>query len=278
MDRVKRYMGMVIRVTGICVLCTALTGLLMLFEGKEAEHQVRVLFAGTKDDADCAVLLSLGYCAVIDTGEEQDGDHILALLKEAGVNRIDCLILTHPDKDHIGGAPALLEQMPIQLIVAPYYSQQNDDYDALLGQAKALGIDIMTPARSRELNYGELSLRIWPPQETYYEQDNDYSLAVLAQHGDVKMFFAGDAQKKRIKELLTYHLPQVELYKVSYHGRNLKIGARLIEAICPEYAVVTAEAPGGQIEKALLSADSQIICTRGRDAVFVSDGRSLVLE
>ena len=65
-------------------------------------------------------------------------------------------------------------------------------------------ITVMAPAHSRDLRFGDLSLCIWPPEEAYYEKDNDYSLAVLVRHGGVKMFFAGDAQKRRMKELLTY--------------------------------------------------------------------------
>ena len=275
MNRVKRCMAAVIRILGVCVLCIMLTGGLLLFGEKEVTQSARVLFAGTQEDADCAILLSSDACVVIDTGEEQDAEHILELLEKEGVKQIDCLILTHPDKDHIGGAPALMENMPIQMIVVPYYGKQKNNYDVLLADAKELGISVLTPARSRALNYGELSLRIWPPQETYYEKDNDYSLAVLVSHGDVRMFFAGDAQKNRMEEILTYNLPRTDLYKVSCHGRNFTEGRQVIDEICPQYAVVTSAAPDRGIEQALLSAGAEIVCTNKKDVLFVSDGKTI---
>lgn len=275
MDRVKKCMVMVIRILGVCVLCVLLAGGLLLFGEKEVTQTARVLFAGTQEDADCAILLSLDTCVVIDTGEEQDAEHILELLEKEGVEQIDCLILTHPAQEHIGGAHTLIESMSVQMIVVPYYGEQKDNYDMLLADAKELGISILTPARSRELNYGELSFRIWPPQETYYEKDNDYSLAVLVRHGDVEMFFAGDAQKKRMEEISTYNLPQVDLYKVSCHGRNLTAGAQFIEEICPQYAIVTSVAPEREIEQPLLSVGAQIVCTGKKDALFVSDGKTI---
>lgn len=262
-----------------CMFVAVLAMLFLFLQpGKrEITEAAEILFAGTQDDADCAVLLSQGACVMIDTGEEQDAAHILELLDQEGVKQIDCLILTHPDKDHIGGAPMLLETLPVQTVLVPDYGQEKEHYDALLEQAEELGssVSVLAPARSREYSYGELELRIWPPEEAFYEKDNDYSLAVLVRHGDVKLFFAGDAQKKRMKELQTYRLPEVELYKVSYHGRDLTTGAKLIGSIRPQYAVVTADEPGQEIRQALTAAGAQIFCTRGKDVRFVSDGKSL---
>lgn len=268
------------RIIGIGILCMVLmSGFLLSGKSDPAPDQApvsaesaRILFAGTKDDADCTIVLSQDVCMMIDTGEEQDAEHILALLQQEGVEEIDCLILTHPDKDHIGGAPALLESLPVQKIIAPAYDQPKESYELLIEQAEALDTTIVTPGRREELQYGELSLIIWPPEETHYDKDNNYSLAVLISHKEVQMFFAGDAQKKRMKEILQYNLPQVDLYKVSYHGRNLTSGIKLIDRIRPQYAIVTASAPEKETKQALIAVDAQIFCTRDRDVVFISDG------
>ena len=254
MKRAGRHstVGMLLCMVGVCVLLGAFAMFLLRPGSREDVQPAKILFAGTEDDADCAILLSQDTCVMIDTGEEQDAEHILTLLEQEQVEKIDCLILTHPDKDHIGGAPALMEALSVDRIVVPDYGQEKESYETLIETAEALGssITVMAPAHSRDLRFGDLSLCIWPPEEAYYEKDNDYSLAVL----------------------LTYSLPQVDLYKVSYHGRDLTTGARLIGSIRPRYAVVTADAPGSEIEQALRLAGAQVYCTRGQDAVFVSDG------
>lgn len=272
----RKGMRRAVRILGAGVLCALLSAALLLFaEKKEVLQPARIVFAGTKDDADCAILRSRDACVVIDTGEEQDAAHILELLCREEAGQIDCLILTHPDKDHIGGAPILLENIPVKQIVTPCYDREKETYDALLEQAEEQGVNVLTLTDSQVFYYGELTVRIWPPEKKHYEKDNDYSLAALVEHGGVRLFFAGDAQKKRMKELLTYRLSQVDLYKVSHHGRDLTTGARLILSIQPAYAVVTADAPGPEIERALRAADARVICTRGRDAVFISDGECL---
>ena len=78
------------------------------------------------------------------------------------------------------------------------------------------------------------------------KKDNDYSIAVLVEHGSVNLFFAGDAQKQRLQELEQREFPDIDLYKVAYHGRDSSHSAQLIRQIEPRLAVVTAKEPLGE--------------------------------
>ena len=112
----KKFTIGVLRAIGVCALVGILIGALAFLEKDHSVEPAQIIFAGTKDDADCAILQSGGSCVVIDTGEAQDAEHILELLRERQIEKIDCLILTHPDKDHIGGAPALLDALPVKMV------------------------------------------------------------------------------------------------------------------------------------------------------------------
>ena len=104
MKNIRKVSVFLLRAAGVCALCAALLAGWYLLENREVTREAKFLFAGTKEDADCSSLLSGDTCVVIDTGEEEDAPHILELLKDNKVEKINCLILTHPDKDHIGGA------------------------------------------------------------------------------------------------------------------------------------------------------------------------------
>lgn len=277
MQRLYGWAAALLRIAEILALCAALFWLIRSIGQVKPAQAAEILFAGTKDDADCAIFLSRGACVVIDTGEAQDGEHILSLLEEKDVETIDCLILTHPDKDHIGGAAQIFEKVPVKQVVAPYYTKNNTRYEDLQFQMANLSIPCITLLRGKELVFGELAFYIWPPEKLDYEGDNDYSLAVLVCHGSVRMFFGGDAQKQRIKEYMRYKIGKVDLYKVSYHGRDIAAQTLLIQELAPDYAIVTAKEAGEMTKQALEGVSAQIFFTREQDICFQSDGEKLIL-
>lgn len=276
MGGIKKAGGILLRGMGILGIFILLLSSLSWLKPDGEVQSARVIFVGTGEDADCAVLLSRDQCVVIDTGEEQDAERILTVLREQAVDKIDCLILTHPDQDHIGGAPRLLEEMEVELVLAPYYVQEKERYQLLLDQIHGMGIRFLTPSRNREFHYGDLRIRVFPPDDRMYEKDNDYSLVVLAEHRDVGMLFMGDAEKKRLQETDSYRLGHVDLYKVPHHGRDSAKGAGLIERLRPSIAVVTAQEAGPGISRALGLVGAETYYTVPRkDIVLESDGNIL---
>ena len=242
----------------------------------DADLQVRIL--QTKDDADCIIMNRGADAVMIDTGEAQDSEHIIQELQEAGIEKIDMLILTHPDKDHIGGAISVLRDLPVEKVVHPYYDGEEEELAAVQAYCKEQGITVYYPNRVWEINTGYVNLLIYPPHEKHYKKDNNYSLAVLAQHGEVKMFFAGDAQRKRSEELMTMNLPEVALYKVAHHGRSNSASSKLFETLSPDYAVVTSDSADEEILESCEKCGSMIIFSREADVLFISDGKQLNLE
>ena len=267
-----RFLG----VAGLLLLLVLFL-LSFLFQKKGLEvGPAEFLFAGTEHDADCCILLSGGSCVVVDTGEETDGPHIVSLLRERGVTQIDCLVLTHPDKDHIGGASLLLDSFPVSMAVMPYYGQYNVSYNALLKQMESAGVRQVLPAKEFRETLGELELTFYPPEKTFYDLDNDYSLALLVKHGNITLFLPGDAEKVRLKELEKIDLPRVDLLKTPYHGRSSTASSDLIRRLSPSIAIVNASAPESKIRKTLETLGTAVYTTVGQDRFFTSDGEHIL--
>ena len=241
----------------------------------DADLQVRIL--QTREDADCIILYQGADAVMIDTGEAQDSEHILQELREAEIEKLDALILTHPDKDHIGGALSVLAAIPVEKVIHPYYGGEKEGWTAVEAYCKDKGIQVYYPNHVWKLNTGYVNLLVYPPQEKHYKDDNNYSLAVLAEHGEVKMFFGGDALRKRSEELLTMNLPKVTLYKVAYHGRANSVSDELFETLNPDYAVVTSDSADEEILESSEKCGSRLIFSKEADVVFISDRKQLSL-
>lgn len=243
---------------------------------ENVETQVRIL--RTKEDADCIIIGNGVKAVMIDAGEAQDGERILEVLQETGVETLDALILTHPDLDHVGGASAVLQAVAVDKVIVPYYNGEKEELDAVKNYCKKTGIQVYCPNHVWKMNVGYVNLLIYPPQEKHYKESNNYSLAVLAEHGSVRMFFGGDALRKRSEELLLMNLPEVSLYKVPHHGRANSASDEMFEALQPVYAVVTSKTADEEIVRCGRQYGSRLLFSGEADVVFQSDGEHLILQ
>lgn len=275
----KNVIVLFLRLFAIAAICILLFVLWIFLTNQPSPGGAEFLFIGTQNDADAACFFSDDRCVIIDTGEAVDAAHFIQVLEDREIEKIDCLILTHPDKDHVGGAAALMEAFPVTEILTPYYVGDKEAYNEAMEQAKEMGVPVTVVSQKLQLAFGTIKLSIFPPEESFYEESNDYSLGILAEHGEVRLFLAGDAEKKRIKELLELDLPTtVDLYKVARHGRNSNAGVELIQSLSPKNAIITANQAESKIASALEEVNAVSYSTYKQDVFFFSDQTELKLE
>ncbi|MDL2288088.1 MBL fold metallo-hydrolase [Oscillospiraceae bacterium OttesenSCG-928-F05] len=236
---------------------------------------VDILFKQTEGDADCIILRQGDAAVMIDSGEAADGEAIAAALRRWEIKTLDLMIFTHPDADHIGGAEAVLEAVEVSRVLMPQYNKENSRLSALEALLAERGIPVTLPNRTRRYTAGEMQVLVYPPLEKRYNKDNNYSLATLVTHGNVNMVFAGDAEEKRLLELMNIHWPRTALYKVAHHGRASSSSGAFIRALSPDYAVCTAERSDEEIQRACTEVGAELLYTGFGDVVFRSDGETL---
>lgn len=260
-----------------CVFLAVLAGALYLIEKPPVNvgGDITVIFMQTQNDADSTLLCQQGAAILIDTGEECDSPHIIETLKSHGVEKLDYLILSHPDADHIGGAAAIVGQFPVECVIQPYFTEPNERLAKLNSLLASKRIPILYPTHTRHLRAGGIRFLVYPPLEKHYNDSNNYSLALLVQHEQVNMLFAGDAMRKRSDELLCIDWPPIDIYKVAHHGRANKSSKALFDAIHPSYAVVTAKSADQAILDCAAECETPLYYTAEKDCVFVSDGKTL---
>lgn len=195
-----------------------------------------------------SILLTDGSASVlIDTGEKNDGGKIADSLSALGIDRIDLLILTHFDKDHIGGAPELLSRATVDRVLMPAYTPDSKRYKKLLEALNQAGLTAQQLTEDISLSIGGMALDIWTPKAAYAasdaaehaDMDNDQSLVVRLVFGDTRLLFLGDAEDVRTEELLGGYDLACDVLKIPHHGRYHETSGALLDAAAPAYALIT---------------------------------------
>ena len=243
------------------------------------DFDVSVLKAG---QADAIILKTQNHCAIIDCGEEDDGDEVLEHLSENGIEKVDYLFITHFDKDHVGGAAEVLENVFVDNIITPDYEGTNGEYKKFI---QAVNEKNYTPIKlTTEMSFAldDVEFNVYPPlKSAYKEGDNDFSLAISAVHGENSFLFAGDAQEVRLSEILAQTNTEYDFLKVPHHGRIEKNSNTFFDRINPKYAVITCSDKNPADEK-VLGLLSAIWCktylTSDGDVNIKSDGKEITVS
>ncbi|HIZ55803.1 MAG TPA: MBL fold metallo-hydrolase [Firmicutes bacterium] len=228
--------------------------------------------------ADCILLELDGQAIMIDTGLSETSGEMLRLLDQKSISDLDALIISHFDKDHLGGAAALLQNISVSTVYQPDYAEDSKTYLAYL---LALSQTEITPVETTEnitFSFADAEITIYAPQEESYENENNYSLMVSLTYGDSRFLFAGDAKSKRLQEFLREEAGTFDFVKMPHHGSFNSSSAAFIQSVSPTYAVITNSATEGaepELLEELQDFGTETYLTSEGTVVVCSDGDSL---
>ena len=194
---------------------------------------------------------------LVDAGPEFCGRETLRLLRAEGVNRIDALILTHSDAQHIGAAVGLMAALPIRELWIPAVAWPSPRLKDVLRQAEILGIPIRRLRAGDSGNWpGDVFWEVfWPPEKLEMACADDASLAMRVARGGVSILLAGDvgqAQERAIRA--TGASLAASVLVVSQHGDARATSEAWLDAVRPQEAIVSSgpHADERQPDEALL--------------------------
>lgn len=257
----------------------------ILFSGCQKDRQsfeegLKITFFDV-GKGDAILIETADSSMLIDAGYEDTSSVILDYFEQQGRERLDYLVLTHFDKDHVGGADRILEAVEITHILQPDYESDSGQYLEYREALEAAGRQPELITETRSFSFDKVECLIYPPQQQEYkEEDNDFSLVISMIYGGQSFLFAGDCEKERLNELLeqTEFELQHDLLKVPHHGRKEKNSEEFLEAVSPAVAVITCsrEEPGDEkIRKILRQMGTAVYTTSEGTVTCVSDGEQM---
>ena len=198
------------------------------------------LYAFSVGKADALLVRTKDAAIMIDTGENGDGEKLVSRLNELGMEKLDLLILTHFDKDHIGGADTIIRKIKIDSIVLPSYEKESKQFAQLLGALAETDAKVSYLTQDQSLKYGDLDVSIWvSPVRFDGNSDNDQSLITKILYDGKAYLFMGDAEEAELKELIfgTKNLT-CDVLKLPHHGVYDEQLFALMTASMPSYVII----------------------------------------
>ncbi len=224
-----------------------------------------------------------GATVLVDTGPP--GSALMTRLRTAGVRRIDLLVVTHDQADHEGGAPAVLDRLPVGTLLDGAEGGTSPLHRVVLAAAGRRRVSRVVPDAGQALRAGPLELDVlWPHREPAADHaGQDPNLRAIVAHlraGAFDLLLPADAESDVTASL---DLPQVEALKVAHHGSADPGISDLLERLRPRIAVIevgrrnTYGHPTAQALAALRAVPAVYRTDRdGTVRLTVHDGRMLV--
>ena len=179
---------------------------------------------------------------LIDTGGSINGsklysanNFLISLFKSLGISKIDAIILSHGDYDHMGEAINLVNNFKVEKVIFNC-GEFNDLEKELIKVLEKKKIKYYSCIK--ELNIDKNKLYFLQTKE--YDNENDNSNVIYTELDGYKFMFMGDAGVEKEKDILEkYNLSNIDVLKVGHHGSGTSSSKEFIKEIKPKYGVIS---------------------------------------
>lgn len=188
---------------------------------------------------DATLLICDGQAMLIDAGENDCGTKVQLYLQKRDIKTLNYVIGTHPDSDHIGGLDVVITKFTCETVMMPDYEKSTATYRDVIKAAENKSYKITVPVVGDVYEFGGATFTIIAPNDSY-EDSNNSSIGILLTHGENTFLFTGDAEEKAEADILKNGMNiEADVLHVGHHGSWTASTPEFIEAVSPEYAVIS---------------------------------------
>ncbi|MFJ5624406.1 MBL fold metallo-hydrolase [Peribacillus loiseleuriae] len=177
---------------------------------------------------------------VIDAGNNDDEATMVAYLKKLAITKVDVLIGTHPDADHIGGMDAVIDSFDIGKIYMPKVQRDTLTFESVLQSIQNKGLKVTTAKAGLKLDLDPtVQVKMIAPLDDTASNANEMSAVVRLQYGDQSFLLTGDAGiPTEEKWLQSGERIKSTVLLTGHHGSNHSTSEAFLKVVQPKYAVI----------------------------------------
>jgi competence protein ComEC len=205
------------------------------------------------------------------------------------VGRLDGLLLTHGDPDHIGGAPTIIDVFRPSSVWEGIIVPEHAPMAALREQARTRGLSWRTLVDGADWERAGVRVHVWSPATPDWERPkvrNDDSVVLELRYGAVSIVLPGDIGRD-IERDLAGRLPPspLRVLKLAHHGSATSSSAGFLDALRPTMALVSCGRdnrfghPARDVMERLADRHIPVFRTdAGGEIDLETDGRTLTVQ
>ena len=187
--------------------------------------------------ADSTLIKYKNKTMLIDAGNNEDGKNIVKFLKDKGISKLDYIVGTHYDEDHIGGLDDIIENFDIGKFYLSNGGELGPNYYNLEKVAKKKNLAITIPKVGDKIDFGDVDMEVMSASKFDGKNDNNASIVIQAKYGSRKYLFMGDLEKQ---EEAKRKWNEVDVLKAGHHGSNTSSTQEFLSQVKPRYVFVSA--------------------------------------
>jgi competence protein ComEC len=191
-----------------------------------------------------AILLEYGsYQILVDGGPDNSVLSCLGKAMPFWDRKIELVVLTHPEADHITGLIEVVKRYQVGKLVKTRAVNQTPEYEALMAAVASRKVLVETLTAGDKVSLKRLKLEIlWPfnKGESFVKNFNQGSVVILGQYGSFWFLLTGDITATEEQTLINLgSLRPVTVLKVAHHGSKFSSSQKFLEAVRPKTAIIS---------------------------------------
>lgn len=241
--------------------------------------------------ADCTLIVNNGETMLIDGGNEADSQNLIKYIKKLGVKKLNYVIATHPDTDHIAGLDKVIKEFNIGSVYMPITNKDNKEVRELSNVL--VDKEVINPAPQDKFDLGNTKCTILNSGNNAIDNgisDNDISIVLQLDYKNVSLLFTGDAganvelgTDRKDEDKIIWK--DIDILKVSHHGSNTGTTEEFLNQVKPEYSIISVGSrndyghPNNDVLDRLKGANSVVYRTDlDGTVILISDGENYGFE
>lgn len=186
--------------------------------------------------ADSILIVNKNQSALIDAGNNEDGESVVNFIKSKGITKLDYVIGTHPHEDHIGGLDDVINNIDTDKIYLPKIQTNTKTYEDVLEAIQNKNKKISTFSKGDKFKIEEANFEVMTDSILDKNNLNLSSNIIRMEFKGTSFLFTGDAETENEESL---EWPQTDILKVGHHGSTTSTSQNFLNQIKPKYAIIS---------------------------------------